>query len=865
MEILRITDQHEREKAIKLCKNLIEKHALVPVIGAGFSFETPTDNGGVVPSANGLFDELLYYIDKYSGYSNDELDDIKKSSLSVVANDFWNVYSRIPEDALKKFETYIQTNFLGLSFRKAFQEAFLDIRWPQIFSLNYDTLIEDYSKEYYPIIPYDGINRRYYGEKSRLYKLHGDAKRYLSTGNKRHLILSKDQYVESMMNTENADMLTELLTAFSSKSILFFGCGLSEELDLLYTAQLSVKERAKSIDPDHQAIIYISFENGDALDPFPARTSDRLSQYGVTHVFRVSSEEQSTDFFRELSVFSSSLSNPSASEFLEKFTSIRYDDLSSNDVNSRDYLFQENLIWKRINDHIITLPGFRINRTITKEIIDCINSGEPLCFISGNFYCGKTFALLETAKHFTTKKVYIFPSGTTVSQKQLEVLVEKKDTLLFFDARSLTTAQIKKISTRPELERISNNHSNFIVVIEATDAPMYNYIFEARNSSRTFRQFRIRGCLDTSEKQVFNERIGAISFPTYYNKDTLLDYIVRNEKELISDSERESVFFEPQKDLLAKRQKQRIKALIMLATEIRIPAKRAIQFGIDGSINDMIRCCRQHEGLSVIEKDYSMYCGDSSGYEFVCNSKYWIIRALSAFANTQPNSIDIIADAYLSIIQDNRRFYVYDVKFYQISEPYYFFDHIQLLFNHRWFSNSSKLMNAIYDKLLPVLSNSFQFLHQKAKGKLVIAQIQAKTKRFGEAQKSLAEAILHITRAIDLAKQYPEAKNIDETISHMTYTKGRILIEYSCISSSHVPQAVETCCDLYDSQKNIREDAYDFVKSVGNDKKSFEKFKRILVSDLKIREFQDLNTEKVEALLLRWTGKHYSFSKRKHR
>ena len=99
----------------------------------------------------------------------------------------------------------------------------------------------------------------------------------------------------------------------------------------------------------------------------------------------------------------------------------------------------------------------------------------------------------------------------------------------------------------------------------------------------------------------------------------------------------------------------------------------------------------------------------------------------------------------------------------------------------------------------------------------------------------------------------------------MTYTKGRILIEYSCISSSHVPQAVETCCDLYDSQKNIREDAYDFVKSVGNDKKSFEKFKRILVSDLKIREFQDLNTEKVEALLLRWTGKHYSFSKRKHR
>ena len=107
----------------------------------------------------------------YSGYSTNELDDIKNSGLSEVANDFWNIYARIPTEALKGFENFIQKNFQNISFRKSFQEAFLDIHWPQVFSLNYDTLIEDYRQDYYSIIPYERINKRYYEEKSKLYKL----------------------------------------------------------------------------------------------------------------------------------------------------------------------------------------------------------------------------------------------------------------------------------------------------------------------------------------------------------------------------------------------------------------------------------------------------------------------------------------------------------------------------------------------------------------------------------------------------------------------------------------------------------------------------------------------------------------------
>ena len=40
----------------------------------------------------------------------------------------------------------------------------------------------------------------------------------------------------------------------------------------------------------------------------------------------------------------------------------------------------------------------------------------------------------------------------------------------------------------------------------------------------------------------------------------------------------------------------------MLATEIRIPAKSGIQFGIDGAVNELITCCRKLNGAAVIEK-----------------------------------------------------------------------------------------------------------------------------------------------------------------------------------------------------------------------------------------------------------------------
>lgn len=865
MEILNANSERERKKMLDLCKNLWEKRSLIPVLGAGFSFGTPTDNNGSIQSAKELQKVLLQYIIQYSQYEAEDLEDIKKKSLSELASSFWNIFDRIPRERIEEFYRYLETNFQNVSFFKNYQKAFLSIKWPCVFTLNYDTLIEDFNNAYYTITPFDKINKYHIHNKTRLYKIHGDVKRYLATGDSKYLILSKEQYIKSMMSDQNRDTLDELLTAFSSKSILFFGCGLYEELDLLYSSQTSLSEKAKNIDSKYQSVIYISFETEETISkPLSLRKIDELTNYGVTVVFRISSEEESASFFKQMLDCTSQIPENEIEQFLERFSSLQFRSLAPNDNSSRYFLFQENMVWKDIKNHIITIPAYKIKRDVLSEMRDSFTANDPLSFISGNFYSGKTFSLLEAAKLHANQKVYIFPSGTIISDEQLAALLEKENVLSCFDTKSLTTAQIKFIANDSTLQKMKTKKSKALVAIDKSDAPMYKYIFESRNLDKEFKQFPMSGVFSTDEREAFNNVIGGISLPPMIKKQTILDYVVQNESKLLGSAPDSEQFLEPNADLLTSNTQRRIQALIMLATEIRISAKRAIRFKVDDAINEIVRLCGSNDNAAVIERDYSSYNGDSSGFEYVCNSRYWIIRVLSNYAREQRDSISTIAKAYLAIIDIYRSIYKNDeVLFYQSCEPYYYFDHIQLLFNQRWFPNSTKLMNAIYDELLLQLSNSYQFLHQKAKGKLVIAQSQLKSKKFRDVKDTLQDAVFNISRAQALAGQYLKAKHIDETLLHMAYTAGRIYILYSCVSLSYVPQAINACYALYQMQQGSTHDIYDYVKSAGNDKWAFEQFKNILLTKQKIRTMHDLDDEKASYLLERWTGKRVVFAKKK--
>lgn len=118
------------------------------------------------------------------------------------------------------------------------------------------------------------------------------------------------------------------------------------------------------------------------------------------------------------------------------------------------------MVWRNFKNHEITIPSYCISRSVHSEMIDYTSVNDPLCFISGNFYSGKTFFLLEIARLHFDKKVYIFPSGTKISDVQLETMVLSQWCLCaFFSNKSVINNAIRFSQVRCTSRRCGNNVS----------------------------------------------------------------------------------------------------------------------------------------------------------------------------------------------------------------------------------------------------------------------------------------------------------------------------------------------------------------------------------------------------------------------
>lgn len=116
MDVYSVKNKDEYAAMLTICKNLWEKRTLIPILGSGFTLNTPTDNGGNIPNVNDLKVKLFDYILRFSGYSKEELDEIGNEPLSSIAKTFDDIFNRIPENEIKQYYSYIEKNFCKVSF-----------------------------------------------------------------------------------------------------------------------------------------------------------------------------------------------------------------------------------------------------------------------------------------------------------------------------------------------------------------------------------------------------------------------------------------------------------------------------------------------------------------------------------------------------------------------------------------------------------------------------------------------------------------------------------------------------------------------------------------------------------------------------
>ena len=110
-----------------------------------------------------------------------------------------------------------------------------EIEWQYIYTLNIDTGIENTNKNkwevFYPNKDFD--EHKNFGGKKKLYKIHGDASRFIKTMDYNEMILTESQYISSL--DENKKFHDMLSADCENKNILYIGCSLDDEIDIKYS------------------------------------------------------------------------------------------------------------------------------------------------------------------------------------------------------------------------------------------------------------------------------------------------------------------------------------------------------------------------------------------------------------------------------------------------------------------------------------------------------------------------------------------------------------------------------------------------------------------------------------------------------
>lgn len=744
-------DSNDKELVERLLEGLIQKENLVPMIGTGFSSGLRTRNGSI-PTVAELTEEMIDIMCIIDGGDKEELKDV---ILTDLADEFWKMVSISKNKAYKnRFIEYVENNFTRVFDVDQPRREFLNSYWKTIFTLNYDDTIENVL-ETNILIPYDKINR--INSKGCLIKLHGDAKKYALTGDDKYCVLGNKQYINLIKDERNEDIVKNLEDAFFSKSIMFVGCSLNQELDVLYSSGISLEEKCRSNKEHH--MIYLSYGDSEVENVL------KYKKYGITDIIKVN-EETIHELYGLVHSISEKNEMLREKDLLKDFTDISFEYLDTRNDENLEYLFYNDKVC--MNKGKIKLPGFFVERTCGHLVEEEVLTGKhTLNVIYGASFSGKTYVMLQLLKNLTSKKIYYFPSSLTLSQEIISEIIEKKDAVILIDDKVISFEQCRN-TIFPQLERIKENRLKIILAINKDDSEFYKYYLNHKDEfQNSIRLFELENKFDDEERACFNDHIGDISLSNYEKNDTILDYLFKADSVILKKRHKSIL---PEINFLDKKNEKQVRALIVIGTRGALTSREAIDLQIDDVLYEMTTAFQitvQKDYLSGVEKSGEVY----PGFKFVLNSTFWVVKCLSSFAKYPQNHV-IIAKAYHNIIDaytntDER-------KMNEKIKEYYMLDKIQLLFSDVVNKGTIILPYFVYEELHTSLKNNFQFLHQEAKCELRRAR---RGKKETEKNEILELAYRNISRALSLAEKVSYS-NIEYTRAHMKVTKALILTNY---------------------------------------------------------------------------------------
>ena len=769
MRIYQFSNSADRESLQELFISHFKGKNLVPFLGSGFSVGLKALSGRV-PSVDELKGEMVELMAQMGNYSKDDIAELKEEKLSALSELFWPQIDDPAASSIKgEFETYLSDNFTRVSDISEPKNRFLNSEWRYIYTLNYDDAIERATgSRYISIFPYEDQSL-WTGRQQRIIKLHGDALKYASTGDKRFCILSPNQYINALTDAQNNSMIDNLRTDFASNNILFIGCSLTDEFDMLFSASFRLAEEKKS--NSSTRCYYVRYlRDGDK--PLSIVQKGKYENYAITDIIEVTSSEME-DFYAFVAKASESAKQLRSSDNLSPYTGLSFSWIDPTDREKNlKYLYYSNEILPDDSQQVM-LPSFFVRRDVTKMAIkDLYEERAHFYVFRGNRLSGKTYVLLDIAREFRTKNTYFFPSRSIISDDCLKKLLCKKNSILVFDEHAISGSQINGLLTESKQLQIKRNNVTVIVAVDRSMGMFTKHYYEQHPENSTFVSiYDISQRFSSNELTIFNESIGNYGVSDRLQDETFLDYMFSIGDEAINKHRN----LLPPINVIDNN--NTLKILILLAHQETLYLSQGARLRL---VPELIRL--QAKASTALQLDYltemelSHLCHDSQRY--VSNSQYWVYKCLANYAHTKSH-YENIAQAYYDIVSSFQRLYGMGTKYQRAKKyrdavkPYYFLDTIQFTFFQLSEDGGSlSLANLIYEKLQPLFKNEYQFLHQKAKCLLWTSRRKGKDE--SERAELLEQAGILIKRAQQAANR-ARPGNLEYTIFHMDMTRALIM------------------------------------------------------------------------------------------
>lgn len=722
--------------------NNMRRQMLIPVIGSGFTRGCDAYKGKV-PSGKDYSEYMIGKIAAHLSLTKMEIDSLKTESFSSISDTY---HRAIPISVQKE---YLKFNFSKVKLQEE-KRKFLESFWPYIYTLNIDDGIE--SNSCYKHIVYSNrpVEKGIFDDFSCVIKLHGDVAEMLTYEDSKSEVFTQKQYADSLKN--NVSLLGKLRHDSIYQNLIFIGCSLDDEIDLLaYSSESGI----------YTAKYFFTVKEPGVLEKF------KYEKYGITHCIVFNSYDEIYKCLYEVGLESQKISINDLEEYKRFSIMSLADDYESN----KTYLFfGKSLINK---NHTISIPYFFISRDVVGPIFDNFST-FPLQFVVGAGCSGKSYVLVDLACRVKNRDVFLFETKDSLTNQAFQDLTNKKNCVILADNTAFSGEQIEYFIAN--LSHLKENGVNVVIAVDkhnrAVNGILKLYELQGSIKLEDVPQTPINNKLSNSEWQKISPLLTAVTAGIFKETGTIVDNIINLSKELSEKNKYHNIV--PRLDSVPE-----VAALIALAIERKIYSTRATKLEL---YDELFMQCKASAPLIDQEATWTFETSfdDNSPIKYVVNAEFWLCYQLGTFACEEKNYRTIV-EAYKYIIsriisQEGTPNLLRGNKDNSYGE-YILFDNINRVFcsNKTAGEQSLALIREIYEGLNKLLSVDPNYMHQRAKCYIKSAYFEKEqTKKEEYFDKAYRDANVAF-QVFD--NRYNEYKNekILISASHVLYTKALIL------------------------------------------------------------------------------------------